>query len=506
MKTECVASGNEDIAGRLNFMALYDAARKNLKALKPILQKELGPALDRFYAKVRQTPETNAFFSSDGHMNRAKNAQLGHWGNIIDANFNAEYGARVKAIGQVHARIGLDPRWYIGGYALIAEHLVGEVVKAHWPKAGAFGRQKTSAEEMSAMLASLIKGILLDMDLSISVYMDASDVAKQRAVQEEALAGERALVSRIFGAALQRIAAGDLTAHIDVNIPEAYQELAQNFNHAIAELGRVVGGIGAGASQIHLNAKEIAAAADDLAQRTERQAANLEETAAAVEQVTRTVRQTAEGADRANSTVTAARANAEQSGEVVGHAIGVMQEIQTSSASIARIVGVIDDIAFQTNLLALNAGIEAARAGEAGRGFAVVASEVRALAQRCADAAKDIQSLIAKSRGQVEDGVASVNQVAQSLQQIVAQVVEVSAVFHAIRSSTAEQATALREVNSAIGQMDQITQQNAAMVEQANASSHALTAEAEQIALRLGAFTTSGSAKASAASGYRVAA
>lgn len=142
MKTECVASGNEDIAGRLNFMALYDAARKNLKALKPILQKELGPALDRFYAKVRQTPETNAFFSSDGHMNRAKNAQLGHWGNIIDANFNAEYGARVKAIGQVHARIGLDPRWYIGGYALIAEHLVGEVVKAHWPKAGAFGRQK----------------------------------------------------------------------------------------------------------------------------------------------------------------------------------------------------------------------------------------------------------------------------------------------------------------------------------------------------------------------------
>ncbi|MCA1407780.1 hypothetical protein I6F26_27000 [Ensifer sp. IC3342] len=159
----------------------------------------------------------------------------------------------------------------------------------------------------------------------------------------------------------------------------------------------------------------------------------------------------------------------------------------------------IDEIAFQTNLLALDAGIEAAHTGEAA-GASRSSPPKFALAQRCADAAKDIQSLIAKSRDQVEDGVASVNQVALSLQQIVAQVVEVSSVFHAIRSSTAEQATGLHEVNSAIGQMDQITQQNAAMVEQANASSHALTAEAEQIALRLGAFRTSGSANAGAAS------
>ncbi|WP_269282176.1 protoglobin domain-containing protein [Sinorhizobium psoraleae] len=115
-------------------MALDEAAKRNLRALKPILQKELGPALDRLYAKVRQTPETNAFFSSDEHINRAKNAQLGHWSNIVDANFNAEYGAKVSTIGQIHARIGLKPRWYIGGYALIAEHLIGAVVKAHWPK------------------------------------------------------------------------------------------------------------------------------------------------------------------------------------------------------------------------------------------------------------------------------------------------------------------------------------------------------------------------------------
>ncbi|MGH6806462.1 MAG: methyl-accepting chemotaxis protein [Ensifer adhaerens] len=503
MKTEHVAAGKEDIAGRLNFMALDDAAKARLKALKPILEKELAPALDAFYARVKKTPETNRFFSSDAHINRAKSAQVGHWANIADANFNDEYGAKVRTIGQVHARIGLEPRWYIGGYALIAEHLITEIVRAHWPKAGLFSRQTTSAEEMSAMLSSLVKGMFLDMDLSISVYMDASDVTKQRAVQEEVLATERKLVSQTFGVALKKISDGDLTARIAADLPTAYEELGENFNHAIGELARAIGGIEAGASQIHLSAKEIAAAADDLAKRTERQAANLEETAAAVEQVTRTVKQTAEGADQANSTVIAARANAEQSGEIVTHAIEVMQEIQTSSASIARIVDVIDEIAFQTNLLALNAGIEAARAGEAGRGFAVVASEVRALAQRCADAAKDIQGLIAKSRGQVDDGVNSVNQVAQSLQQIVSQVVEVSSVFGNIRASTAEQATGLQAVNTAIGQMDQITQQNAAMVEEANAASQALTVESEQIALKLKAFQTSAQVHVGTALGYR---
>lgn len=496
------ASMNPDLERRLEFMGLDETARRHLRALKPLIEKEFGPALDTFYGVVRKTPEVSHLFSSDAHMNRAKNAQLGHWANIAAGEFSKEYAERVQTIGQVHARIGLEPRWYIGAYALVAEHLLTEAVKAHWPKGGLFSREPASADDFAARIVSLVKAMFLDMDLSISVYMDMSDLAKQEAVQSQVVAGERKLVGDTFGAALRRVAEGDLTARITGTLPEAYEALGEDFNHALSTLSQAIGSIGAGAGSIHRSAQEIAAASDDLARRTERQAANLEETAAAVEQVTTTVRQTAESANEANNLVTAARENAERSGGVVEEAITTMGEIQNSSSAIANIIEVIDEIAFQTNLLALNAGIEAARAGEAGRGFAVVASEVRALAQRCADAAKDIQNLIAKSHAQVEDGVRSVNDVAQSLRQIVSQVVEVSAVFTSIRASTAEQATGLLAVNQAINAMDQITQQNATMVEQANAASQALTEEAASIATQLSAFRTSGSAAAGVNSGY----
>lgn len=493
---------NHDLERRLDYLGLDAAARKELRSLKPFLEKELAPALDRFYNVVRNSPEVSHLFSNDAHITHAKNAQLGHWGNIWNADFNSGYANKVLTIGKVHARIGLEPRWYIGGYALIVEHLLTAALKELWPKSGLFSRSETTAVEAAAKISSLIKAVFLDMDLSISVYQDASDVTKQQAVQAQVVAEERKIVSDSFGAALKRIADGDLTAQISGKLPEAYESLRDDFNHAISALSHAISGINAGAGSINVSVQEIAAASDDLAKRTERQAANLEETAAAVEEVTTTVRQTAKSADDANALVSATRGNAERSGQVVEQAITAMQEIQQSSASIANIIEVIDEIAFQTNLLALNAGIEAARAGEAGRGFAVVASEVRALAQRCADAAKDIQGLIAKSHGQVEDGVRSVNEVAQTLRQIVTQVVEVSSVFSSIRASTAEQATGLQAVNQAINAMDQITQQNASMVEQANAASQALTQEAASIAGQLSAFRTSGMAAAAPSAGY----
>jgi methyl-accepting chemotaxis protein len=239
-------------------------------------------------------------------------------------------------------------------------------------------------------------------------------------------------------------------------------------------------------------AGEISSAADDLSRRTEQQAATLEETAAALDEITVTVRKTAEGAKQARDVVSRTRENAEHSGTIVRQAVAAMGSIEQSSRQIGQIIGVIDEIAFQTNLLALNAGVEAARAGDAGRGFAVVASEVRALAQRSAEAAKEIKALISTSGEHVSAGVRLVSDTGGALGQMVDQVAEIDAVVTAIAASAGEQATGLVEVNTAINQMDQVTQQNAAMVEQSTAASHALAQEAEELSRLTGRFQISG--------------
>ena len=249
---------------------------------------------------------------------------------------------------------------------------------------------------------------------------------------------------------------------------------------------------------------EISQAADNLSKRTEQQAASLEETAAALDEITATVRKTAEGATHARTMVSTAKSDAERSGEVVHSAVEAMTAIEKSAGEITNIIGVIDEIAFQTNLLALNAGIEAARAGEAGRGFAVVASEVRALAQRSANAAKEIKALISTSSAQVGTGVKLVGETGKALDRIAAQVSEINGIVAEIAASAAEQSTGLAEVNTAINQMDQVTQQNAAMVEQSTAASRSLAQEAEGLATLIGRFRTSEAAGAVASCGSRI--
>jgi methyl-accepting chemotaxis protein len=301
-------------------------------------------------------------------------------------------------------------------------------------------------------------------------------------------AEEQALVVGSLATGLEKLSLGDLTYRIPDAFPDEYEKLRADFNRAIAELQKTMRMVAGNANGIKIGTSEISHAAGDLSKRTERQAANIEEAAAALDEITATVSKTAEGTAHARGVVATAKTEAERSGEVVRSAIAAMGAIQTSSGKISQIIGLIDEIAFQTNLLALNAGVEAARAGEAGRGFAVVAQEVRALAQRSAEAAKEIKALITASGAQVASGVGLVGETGRTLAQLSAHVAEINSIISDIAASVAEQSTGLAGVNSAVNQIDQVTQQNAAMVEESTAASHALAAEANELATLMGRF------------------
>ena len=324
--------------------------------------------------------------------------------------------------------------------------------------------------------------------------MDERDVMSDVRRKTEALGRAAATTQRnVVGAlsmALERLASSDLTHRIDMVFPGEYQKLKDDFGGAIAALRDTMRAIMGETQSMRGHSVEIAHAVDELSRRTEQQAASLEETAAALNLITATVKRTAEGVDDARKVVGNTKSDAEHSSAVVRQAVDAMAAIETSSKQISQIIVVIDDIAMQTNLLALNAGVEAARAGDAGRGFAVVASEVRALAQRSAEAAKEIKGLISTSTQQVNQGVALVGETGRSLERIVAQVVEVNAIVATIAASAQEQAISLQEVNTAVNQMDQVTQQNAAMVEESTAASHHLAQEAEKLEELVGQFQT----------------
>jgi methyl-accepting chemotaxis protein len=342
--------------------------------------------------------------------------------------------------------------------------------------------------------AAIEKG-RIEAEASAQRRQAEADRSAHEAARAEAARQQEAVVSAV-AEGLDRLSQGDLIYRLNTAFAPEYEKLRADFNAAMEKLQQTVTTVAGNAGSIQAGAGEISKAADDLSRRTEQQAASLEETAAALDQITATVTKTARGATHAKQIVDTAKGEAEKSGEVVRQAVDAMNGIEQSSRQIGQIIGVIDEIAFQTNLLALNAGVEAARAGEAGRGFAVVASEVRALAQRSADAAKEIKALISTSAQEVEAGVNLVSQTNAVLEGIVAQVNQISGIVADIASSAQEQASGLSQVNTAVNQMDQVTQQNAAMVEESTAASRSLSNEANELGRLMKLFKIQGSVAA----------
>ena len=477
-----------DMEERLSFIGLDEASRADIRDLAPLIEQLLPTGLDAFYRKVRQQPQISKLFSGEGHINSAKNAQLGHWATITNGRFDEDYANKVRTIGSVHARIGLLPRWYIGGYTVLMEQLVRGLVAENWPRSGMFSKHnKNEMDAFQSRLVSLLKAILLDMELSVSVYIDEAE-AKRAAAEAAAMEVMEKTVST-FREGIGNLNEKNLAHRIDTELDGDYDKIRLQFNAALDQLSMTIRTIGQSAQTIASGSQEVRSAADSLSRSAEQQAAAVEETAAAVEQIAAAVKSSASRAEEAGEQIARTRKSAEQSGAVMRQAVEAMDRINKSSTDISNIISVIDEIAFQTNLLALNAGVEAARAGDAGKGFAVVAQEVRELAQRSASAAKEIKQLIITSGEEVGSGVALVNETGKALEGIVAEVHEITANVDEIITSTREQSRGLQEINEAVASVDKGTQQNAAMAEELTASSHSLTGEVDTINSMLNEFS-----------------
>lgn len=453
-------------------------------ALKQALIEQSGAAAKKFWDEMDgqllpavQRQDKAAMQASYASL---ANAYADHR-RKIDALVASATAFQAKLAETSQAALATTIVWLIGIGLLIAGLLIGGLWyvmnRALSPLAAtADAMQRMAAGDFDAAVPGMgRRDEIGTMAAAFEVFRGASraqaeNEAKQRVVVDE------------LARAMDALAAGDMTYRIKKPLAEEYESLRTGFNHSIVGLGEILSSVSDTASSVHSGASEIRAASDDLALRTEQQAASLEETAAAMNQVTSMVRNTAKGAAEVNRSIDEAHREASDGGAVVKRAVSAMGAIEKSASEIAQITNLIDGISFQTNLLALNAGVEAARAGDAGKGFAVVANEVRALAQRSADAAKDIKALITTSAEQVSAGVALVGETGTLLDRIVTRVGSISTMITTIAESAETQATNLQQVNGAVGEMDKMTQQNAAMVEESTAAARSLASEAEALA------------------------
>jgi methyl-accepting chemotaxis protein len=378
---------------RLRFLNIDGRTRQTLQALRPAVERHLPDALNGFYDVIRQTPEVRKFFSDERMMDMAKSGQMKHWSSIVSGNFDQTYLQSVLTIGKTHARIGLEPRWYMGGYAYLTEFLVSAIIKERLSKNPfTSGMVKPLSEEIGA----IIKAVVLDMDFAISTYLEAGEEAR------------KSLLS----------------------------DMADKFQSSVAG---VVNTVAEAAEELRTTAEVMA----ETANQTSAQSATV---AAAAEQATANVTIVASSADEMGKSVAEIAHQVSHSSSIAAKAVAkaeaannTISRLTEAADRIGKVVNLISDIAAQTNLLALNATIESARAGEAGRGFGVVASEVKGLASQTAKATEDVTAQIAEIQASTRESVLA-------LGEIQAIIDEMNSVSMAINAAVEEQSAATREI------------------------------------------------------------
>jgi methyl-accepting chemotaxis protein len=430
---------------------------------------------------------------SRNHLKEVRERAPALWKSYVSTSGGSQ-GEREELVRQIDAGWGKFDAFAAnleGGYAANDRKKLAELLEEGWP----------------AIHIELVKPLEKLLPLAIThaevVYAERTTAAKQRqagailgfVISILLLAGFLLWFNRrlqgAFGqmsGAMRSLAGGDLTTRLENRACAETVNIGNEFNSALEQVHGLVGEVRIATQQMQAASGEIAQGHADLSSRTEQQASSLEETAASMEEMTATVSQNAENAKKASQHASAASDVAERGGEAVAAVVGTMSGISASSKKIADIIGVIDGIAFQTNILALNAAVEAARAGEQGRGFAVVASEVRSLAQRSAGAAKEIRQLISDSVGRIDAGSKQVAEAGKTMGEIVESVKRVNGLIAEISAASQEQSQSLGQVSDTVQQLEKVTQQNAAMVEEATAASASLEEQAEALTRAVGSF------------------